>query len=281
MRIELIVVPYDSGRRGERMGAGPEHLLRAGLVDRLAQAGHEAEVRVVELPSGRWWSEAGAAFELARGVAGVVREARSGEAFPLILSGNCGPAALGACAGLSRPPWVIWLDAHADFNTPETTPSGFWDGLALATLTGRCWTQLSGSIPGFHPVPERQVIALGARHLDPLERAALESSRVARVPAERADGDWTTLLDGAPQDAGAYLHLDLDVMDPAEGAANRFAEPGGLRRAQIERVIQSVAGRVPIRAAALTAYEPAADPSGRAGEAALTLCMALADGGGA
>lgn len=281
MRIELIVVPYDSGRRGERMGDGPEHLLRAGLVERLERAGHETNVQVVELASGRWWSEAGAGFELARLVGAIVRQASDAGAFPLILSGNCGPAALGACAGLPRPRprsrWVVWLDAHADFNTPETSPSGFWDGMALAALTGRCWTQLSASIPQFRPVPEAQVILLGARHLDPLERAALESSQLTWVPPEQVNGEWTALLDGAGRDAGAYLHLDLDVMDPAEGPANRFAEPNGLTRAQIARVIERVAAKLPIQAAALTAYEPAADPTGRAGEAAVELCVALAN----
>lgn len=202
MQVELIAVPYDSGRRGERMGAGPEHLLRAGLPGRLAEAGHETEVRVVELASGRWWSEAAAAIELARLVAAQVRQASERGAFPLILSGNCGPAALGACAGVGGPPWVVWLDAHADFNTPETTPSGFWDGMSLAVLTGRCWTQLSGSIPGFRPVPETQVTLVGARHLDPLERAALELSRVARVQAEQVDGNWTASLQGAARETG-------------------------------------------------------------------------------
>jgi arginase len=117
---------------------------------------------------------------------------------------------------------------------------------------------------------------VGARHLDPLERAALESSRVALVPTEQVDGNWTASLEGAARAAGAYLHLDLDVMDPAEGPANRFAEPDGLSREQIERVIGRVAARLPIEAAALTAYEPAADPSSRAGEAAMELCLALA-----
>jgi arginase len=276
VRIELIAVPYDSGRRGERMGAGPEHLLRAGLRELLAQAGHVTQVQTIEIPSGRLLGEVQAAFALARSVAQVVREAAARGAFPLVLSGNCGPAALGAVAGLGREPWVVWLDAHADFNTPETTASGFWDGMALATLAGRCWRQLGASIPGFRPVAEHRVIVVGARHLDPLERAALQASRVRWVAADQVDGEWAGVLDGAARDA-AYLHLDLDVMDPAEGRANGYAEPNGLRRAQIEQVIRRVAAKVPIKAAALTAFDPAADPGSQAGEAAVRLCQALAD----
>src|SRR6266568_3931238 len=108
--------------RGRRMGAGPEHLLRAGLPDRLAGAGHEVHVRVLEAPADSWQAEIRTAFDLARGVAEAVRQARGIGAFPLVLSGNCGPAALGCVAGLGPSTSILWFDTHGDFNTPETTP---------------------------------------------------------------------------------------------------------------------------------------------------------------
>ncbi len=278
MRVELIAVPYDSARHGERMGAGPEHLLAAGLGSRLAQAGHAAKVRVVEAPPGVWRAEIRTAFDLARAVAAGVEEACAHGAFPLVLSGNCGPAALGCVGGLRRSPEVFWFDAHGDFNTPETTVGGFLDGMALATVTGRCWVQLAGDIPGFHPVPEGSVALIGARDLDPLEAAALDRSAIRRVAAPALRQELPLVLvetrgDGCP----GYLHLDLDVLDPSEGGINSYASPNGLRQADLEWAITQIAQRSPLQAAALTAYDPGSDAEGTGGETALALALALVE----
>jgi len=134
------------------MGAGPLHLLESRLDTQLEEAGHHVTVRTLDLAPGLRATEVAAAFELSRAVAHAVAAAISSGAFPLVLSGNCGPAALGCIGGLSGRPNVFWVDAHADFNTPETTVSGFLDGMALATLTGRCWSHFAQNIPGFAAV---------------------------------------------------------------------------------------------------------------------------------
>ncbi len=277
MRVALIAVPYDSGRRGERLGAGPEHLLDAGLAGRLAAAGHETRVRTVEAPAAAWRAEIGTGFALARGVASAVREAIADGAFPLVLSGNCGPAALGCIAGLGSAPAVFWFDAHGDFNTPETTVGGFLDGMALATLTGRCWTQLAAGIPGFQPVVESAVVLIGARDLDPLEAAALAASRIRRVAVEEVRARLPTVLPALEAHRPAYLHLDLDVLDPSEGRVNPYASPHGFRRADVAWAITAIARAVPLRAAALTAFDPGSDSGGRVCEHALALGTALVD----
>jgi arginase len=280
MRVELIAVPYDSGRRGERMGAGPERLLGAGLERQLAGAGHDAQVRLVEAAGGSWPAEIRMAFELARGVAAAVRAALDAGAFPLVLSGNCGPAALGCVAG-ARARRVVWFDAHGDFNTPETTVGGFLDGMALAALTGRCWRELAGRIPGFEPVEETGVTLAGARDLDPLEAAALKASAIRRlsvadVLAGPAGDVEATGLAGTP----AYLHFDLDVLDPSEGPINCYAAPGGLRVSEAEDAVRAIGAGAGIAAAAVTALDPAADPSGRSVSAAITICLAIAAAAG-
>jgi arginase len=279
MQVQLIAVPYDSGRRGERMGAGPERLLQAGLVTRLADAGHHVQVRTIEAPADAWRSEIRTTFELAAGVSRAVTEAIGGGRLPLVLSGNCGPAALGCIAGMGNVSSVLWFDAHGDFNTPDTTVGGFLDGMAMATLTGRCWPALAAAIPGFAPVGENSVILLGARDLDPLEAVALNTSAVRLVePGDLRTGlpDVLTGLGASP--GPAYLHLDLDVMDPSEGRINCFAAPGGLSRPDVEWAIGAIAHRVPLGAAALTALDPDADPDGRTLEAALTLGVAIVTG---
>src|SRR3569833_2381396 len=136
----LSLAPSDSGRRDWRMGAGPTDLLRHGAAERLG-----AEVVTV--------AESGYE-EVQRAVAEQARRAGADEVAPIVLAGNCG-ASVGVVAGLAARDdlAVVWLDAHGDLNTPETTTSGFVDGMGLAMLTGRCRT----TVPGFRPVPDEHV----------------------------------------------------------------------------------------------------------------------------
>ena len=168
MEIRLLLVPYDSGQRNVRMGAGPEHLRAAGLEKHLAAQGHRVDSEVIEPASLNWRAEVQTSFELMRTVAEHVRAARIAKRFPVVLSGNC-LAAVGVIAGLGAGTGVLWIDAHGDFNTPQTTTSGFLDGMTLATATGQCWGELARSIEGFQPVPDNAVVLLGARDLDPGE----------------------------------------------------------------------------------------------------------------
>lgn len=275
MDVTLIAVPYDSGRRGARMGAGPAYLLRAGLERRLGHAGHSVQVRTLDAPVDTWRAEIRTAFDLARVVAAATTEALEAGAFPLVLSGNCGPAALGCVSALRSAPAVFWFDAHGDFNTPDTTVGGFLDGMALATVTGRCWPQLSAAIAGFHAVAERSIALIGARDLDALEAAALEASGIQRVGGTTLRRDLQAILRTHEGNTPTYVHLDLDVLDPREGRVNPYAAPHGLSRVDVEWAITAIAEAMALEVAALTAYDPASDVSGTGCEAALTLGVAL------
>ena len=269
--VHLIQVPYDSGHRNVRMGRGPLHFHEHGAADRLRAAGHEVTESLIEVPS-PFPTEIGTSFALHRALADTVRGTVAAQRFPLILAGNCG-SALGTVSGLcsatphdSSPVGVIWLDAHADFNTPDTTTSGFLDGTALATLTGQCWHALTSAIPGFRPVSDAHVVLVGARDIDPAEELGLARSRVIRVEATRlrADGAGPALHDAltelARRDvARVYLHIDLDVHDPADAQANQYAAPTGLAPSTVRDLVTVVAGRFEIVAAALTAYDPTCD----------------------
>ena len=278
MEIEILLVPYDSARRGERMGAGPEALIEAGLEARLEQYGHRVRRTVIEPPIGSWRAEIRTAFELAIILASAVRSAYAAGRFPLVLAGNCS-AALGVCAGLGGDVAVLWADAHADFNTPDTTASSFLDGMALATLTGRCWTAMAAQIPGFVPIRADRVWLLGARDLDPPESEALMRSAIRRVTAEALDdrvaGQIARELRGITP---RYLHLDLDVLEPSVGRANEYAAPGGVSPAALAAFCNALRQYAPPAAATLSAYDPAADADGRACEAALLVLDALLGG---
>jgi len=254
------------------MGAGPLRLLEAGLVDRLARAGCPARVSIVETSSTLWPTEIGAAFDLARQIAARVAEALTSGAFPLILSGNCLPAALGAIAGAGDLPRVVWFDAHGDFNTPESTVSGFLDGMAVATITGHCWRALTATIDGFSIVPETAVTLVGARDLDPLEAKALADSEIAQLSLAGVVDTGSPVV---TRKRSTYVHLDLDVLDPSEGAMNGYAVPGGITRSQLNEALHAIVGREHVRVASVTAFDPAVDRSNSSLEAALSVCAEL------
>ncbi|MDQ3697504.1 MAG: arginase family protein, partial [Gemmatimonadota bacterium] len=268
MNIDIFLAPYDSAQRGTRMGAGPERLIAAGLPAHLERQGHRIGCTVLDPPTGSWRAEIRTAFELATALAAHVRASRERGHFPLVLAGNCF-AALGVVAGLGAGTGVLWCDAHGDFNTPETTTGGFLDGMALAALTGRCWTAMAGQVPGFAPVPEAHVWLLGSRDLDPLEAEALQHSRVRRVPAAAIDaglGDSVRHELVGPE--RLYLHLDLDVLDPSEGQANEYAVAGGVSAAALQAAFRTLGERARPAALTISAYDPAYDVDGRVCRAA-------------
>src|SRR5947207_8433073 len=177
------------------MGQGPIALIESGLVEHLRSLGSEVDVASVRLSEGLH-TEANALVELQRLTVPLLRDALSRQARPIILSGNCGPAALSAIAALNQSESAtIWFDAHADFNTPETSPSGFLDGMGLAILTGRCWRRLAARFESFRPVLDSQVIQIGVTENDLEEVQLLEQSGMKQIP--------TVALAGLPESARA------------------------------------------------------------------------------
>lgn len=278
MPLDLICVPWDTARRGERMGAGPPHFTRNGAMDRLrAVAGSVRETVVGVQPD--FPAEIATAFDVARATAFAVRAARGHGGFPLVLAGNC-ITSVGVLASLPPGTGVVWLDAHGDVNTPETTRSGFLDGMSLATVMGRCWQGMAAAVHDFAPVPEEHVLHVGARDLDPAEAEYLERSRLAVLPpdAARDEDELAAAVDQlAARVQQVYLHVDLDVHDPSEGVANPFPAPGGLTADEVRNVVRAVAGRLPIAAAAITAYDPTCDADGRMLEVGLKLMELIAE----
>jgi arginase len=262
MDTRLLLVPYDSGQRSVRMGAGPEHLRDSGLQEKLTAQGHSVEIEVIEPMPHSWRAEVQTSFELMRAVANHVRRARAAGRFPVVLSGNCN-AAIGVIAGLGSGTGIVWLDAHGDFNTPQTTMSGFLDGMSLATVTGRCWMELARSIEGFEPVPEQSVVLLGARDLDPGEEAALARSKVVRLSAPAAKIGIEPVLQSLAREATQfYLHLDLDALDPSEGRANSYAARGGFLRADMQAVLSTIGKDLRLKALTVAGYDPSYDKDG-------------------
>jgi arginase len=268
MGMQIIQVPYDSGYKNCRVGWGPGHIVRHLRTEK------SFPVDEVDVQDG-FALEVGTSFAVARQLAEKVCNVAGRGDLPLVLAGGC-ISCVGTLAGLGTPPpAIIWLDAHGDFNTPETTISGFLDGMALATAVGRCWGKLAATVPGFRPVPERQAVLVGARDFDVDERALLNHSAVSLIHPQRIRthglrAELEPLLEKIQTYTGrAYLHIDLDVLDPDEARANQFAVPGGLTLTELLGIVSLVRKRFELAAAAITAYDPEYDDSGRAVSAAV------------
>jgi arginase len=245
------------------MGAGAS-LLAAdlGLHDALADVGWAPTLERVAAAD-RSLGEVARTFDLLRAHAVAVRGAVARGAFPLVLAGGCISAAATVAGCGAR--GVVWLDAHADLDTPADNLSGNLDVMALSILTGGAWQAAAATIPGFRPVREDAIALLHARDLADYQRDALAASDVHTDPAA---------LPLLPRDL--YLHVDLDALDTSVGHANRHAAPRGPSLEELLATIDAAFACGTVRAAALTAYEPEYDRGHRIGGAAREIATHIA-----
>lgn len=259
-------VPYDSGHRAARMGAGPLRLVQ--------ELGVRAESIETEDQLPR---EIATAFELYAKLAGAVHDCVANGDFPVVFSGNCG-AINGLAAGLGMEKLaVIWFDAHGEYMTPDTTTSGFLDGMGLSILTGRCWKSMAAKIPWFRPLPPSRTMLVGARDYSPGEREELMMDGVPLIePLTMTEPNVDRWLSAMARDADRLLvHVDLDVLDPKHGRANEFAADGGLSPDEILRVIAIARRRFNVVALELASFDPACDGDGRVARAGAAIVRAV------
>ena len=155
-------------------------------------------------------------------VARAVTRNRAADGRPVVVaSGDC-LTALGTVAGLQAAgadPAIVWFDAHGDVQTPETSSSGYLAGMVLRLLTGYRPELIAGRL-GLRPVPEQQIVLVGARDLDPPEATYLDQSQICR--REVTDLAVADLPDGP-----LYVHVDLDVIDGPQLPGLRYPTPRG------------------------------------------------------
>jgi arginase len=233
-------------------------------------AGPEGRLNCPELPEGDLLERLAAVHgPLAQVVATTIGEGER----PVVVAGDC-CVTLAVAAGLRRAglaPVLLWLDAHGDFNTWETTPSGFVGGMPLAMLVGRGEQRLLEAL-GLTPWPETDAVLADARNLDPGEQRTLEASAVRRI------GDPRRLRD-EPRLAGRplWVHFDVDVVDPADAPAVGYPAPGGLRAAELAPIFDELGRRRPV-AVSMDAWAAERDADGRTREVCLDLLRRLLRG---
>lgn len=184
-----------------------------------------------------------------------------------LLGGECA-FVVGSLAALKTVhkgrPGMVWIDAHGDFNTPETTPSGFIGGMPLALACGR-GPKLSPEIEASRPLlNEKQVVHIGSRSLDPGEKDALLSGvKVFTAKDVEEKGARAVAHETAHRLMGScdwiVAHLDVDVLDPSVMPAVNFPEPGGLTGDDVLSVFTALHRTGKLKAIDLTAYNPSKD----------------------
>ncbi len=196
---------------------------------------------------------------------GQVDDALAAGEAPVLLAAECSVAltTLAAVVRHREDARVLWLDAHGDFNTPETTHSGYLGGMALAGACGRWDAGL-----GEDGVAAERIALAGVRDLDGAEREALEHSAATVIGASPVETlvAVKNALDGAP----VYVHLDLDVLDPEDFPA-QFPAPGGLRPEKLYDLLEAVAADCEVVGLEITAFPAPEDELERQAAASVVM----------
>lgn len=282
MKIKLIQVPYHLGKERVGMGLGPVRYMESDIVNEMINRGHEIISEKIQ-STHDFNEELQAISHINTLLKNSVTDARKNGYFPLILGGNCN-VALGTLAAFDETKvGVIWFDAHGDFNTPETTPSGFFDGMPLAIVTGQCYNDFWKKIGKNHPVQESHTLHVGVRDLDPEERESLERTEVSVITANDIKSKVLTqallpkLNELRSQVENVYLHIDIDVVDPLEAPGVDYKSPYGLTSTDVAQAILMISEKFRVIAAALTAYNPSHDENNKTLNVGLSLAYKIAE----
>jgi arginase len=293
--IEIIGCPVDlgAGRRGVDMG--PSAIRVAGLEPRLRALGHrvtdagDLDVVIPETqepgqPTLRYKAAVLAACRALRD--SVHRSLEAGRT-PITLGGDHS-LSIGSFAGVSdaflrrgQAVGLIWFDAHGDFNTPETTPSGNIHGMALALLLGHGDPDLAG-LGGVVPKASAQrTVLIGVRDLDPGEREALRRSGVTvftiREVDERGMRDVVraAIAIAGVRTGGIHVSFDLDVLDPEDAPGTGTPVQGGLSYREAHLAMEILADTANVVSADLVEVNPILDTANQTGALAVELMQGL------
>lgn len=262
---------------------GPEALLSSGLLSHLQCAGSTAYLKEILHPQAAADS-LHSIIDLCERLSHSVYESVAAHAFPLIIGGDHAYA-VGTWSGLHRaiqqPLGLIWIDAHMDSHTPQTSPSGALHGMPLACLLGHglpALTTLGGSPPQLLP---HQVCLIGVRSYEPGEAALLAQLKVrvftmAEIHRRGIDAVMVDALNIVQKDtAGFGISIDLDALDPREDPGVGSPVSDGLFGQELLTGLQTLRQHPALRGLELMEYNPHHDREQRTANMALNLARCL------
>jgi arginase len=254
--VAVIGAPLDLGQGRRGVDMGPSAIRYAGLDDRIRSLGRECfdwgnvEAPVAEATATgdervRFLAQIKATCDR---VAQLVAQAARDGLVPLVLGGDHSVAlgTLGGVAAVYGPGGVIWIDAHGDLNTPETSPSGNVHGMVLAAALGRAGSEFAGTAWSLPLVVPGRLALVGVRSLDPGERELLHEldarvftmSDIDRLGVERAVRESLAHVAGS---GFVHISLDMDVVDPDVAPGVGTPVRGGLNYREAHLALELVA----------------------------------------
>ncbi len=254
MQIRVIGAPMDLGADRRGVDIGPSAIRYAGLSEQLRQMGYtvlDVGNVVIPQPESQPVGNSRVKYlepivQVAGELSALVTAALEAGEFPLILGGDHS-IALGSISGVARvhkDVSVIWVDAHGDFNTEETTPSGNIHGMVLAALAGLGQSQLV-NFGGWAPkIDASKLVIVGARALDPGEQALLRKHHIHVFTMSEIDEQGMhRVMQQALEitnDSPIHLSLDLDALDPQEAPGVGTPVRGGLSYREAHLVMEHI-----------------------------------------
>ena len=247
VRVALVKMPYVGERNVPDTSRGPDYLEQGGIQKLLEAQGIQTKpVSATALTAdeekayGSWNKLALASGDLAK----LISEKRRSGYLPVGLLANCN-GILGMLSGLQhsgpsvKPLRVgmVFIDAHGDFNTPETTLSGMLGGMPVAIAAGQCLTRIRLKA-GLEPaVPTRHIVEMCVRDTDPLEQELLDRSDIQQLTLEDVRTRSANLHREMKRLSEAtdviYIHVDMDALDPREVSGHPLTVPGGPTSAEL------------------------------------------------
>ena len=286
-QIHLLGVPMDLGQNRRGVDMGPSALRYAGLQPRLERLGYRVhDSGNVTVPIPEEASAKGGTRRL-HAIAEVCtagyewgRAVRSAETITLYLGGDHSMS-IGSVKALPDPATtgVIWVDAHADFNTPQSSPSGNIHGMPVAVLAGDGADPLVRIGNGV-TVPERNIVQIGIRDVDSAERKRLQASEIAVFTMRQVDEQGMAAI--AKQTLAKLSHctslhisLDLDALDPSEAPGVGTAVRGGLTYREAHLLMEILGDSGKVISADVVEVNPILDRGNTTAELAVELVASL------
>ncbi len=283
----IVGAPLDLGQGRRGVDMGPSAIRYAGLEERLASFGctvvdrgnlatTEPEALAVGDESARFVAEI---LEACAGLATLVADVVADGGMPLVLGGDHS-IAVGTLAGLRRaagsPGGVIWIDAHGDLNTPETSPSGNVHGMPLAAALGLGGDRFAHPGLDLPAVDPRRVVLLGVRSLDPAERTVIKDLGIRAITMTEIDriGIERAVQEAIDQVAGAsfvHVSIDLDALDPAIAPGVGTPVKGGLTYREAHLACEDLAEAGLVGSLELVEVNPILDRENRSAATAVEL----------
>ena len=290
--ISIIGVPSDCGQARRGVDMGPSAIRYAGVIERLEEIGHKVQdqgdirvskkIKIGQIDKRLLNLEE--VIDVSTSLANRVHEAVSEKKFPLVFGGDHS-IAIGTLAGLGehyKNLGVIWFDAHADLNTPETTPSGNIHGMPLAVSIGIGHERLV-QIRNYAPkISSKNIIIIGARSVDPGERELIRDQgikvytmhEIDRLGMTRVMEDALAYIKGLSVD-GLHLSLDLDGLDPLYTPGVGTPVPGGMTYRESHLAMEMVQESGMLTSAEFVEVNPILDEKNKTADVAVELIGSL------